>query len=408
MQPQLLEHPDMVEEPGKLFGKDPREDLTVPQLIGYYGYGAQIHHVTTEDGYILELHRMFSPNVSNCALTKNQDPSNDAPGKCQPVLLQHGLLSSSATWVMNYPNKSLPYILADQGFDVWMGNARGCIYSMKHTTLSPKSYAFWDFSFDEMGKYDLPAVFEYILTQNAYPKLHYAGHSMGTTMYWILEQMRPGYAETKVSSMTAMGPVAYLSRGTSPMEKLAPLNKVMDNLFRNVLHIYRMFSPNSWITKLVEGSCNAFKVNDKICSNLLFLLIGFDEENLETDWLPVIMKQMNAGASTKTIVHFGQLMQDSTFAMFDYHSANMNHYHQTTAPAYHLSYVRTPVLLKYGKNDILADVKDVDQMLVEMNSTTVINSEVTDPKFNHLDFLWGKEAVKLVYNDVIKFIKQNM
>ena len=38
-----------------------------------------------------------------------------------PVLLQHGLIDSAATWVMNMPKQSLGFVLADQGYDVWLG-----------------------------------------------------------------------------------------------------------------------------------------------------------------------------------------------------------------------------------------------------------------------------------------------
>jgi lysosomal acid lipase/cholesteryl ester hydrolase len=57
-------------------------------MIKRQGYPVEVHHVTTDDGYILEMHRI--PN----------------PGK--PVIfLQHGLLCSSADWVMMGPDAGL-------------------------------------------------------------------------------------------------------------------------------------------------------------------------------------------------------------------------------------------------------------------------------------------------------------
>lgn len=59
--------------------------------------------MTTEDGYILSLHRI-SGRKSNAP----------RPGKI-PVLVMHGLLGCSADFIVLGPGKALAYILADNG-----------------------------------------------------------------------------------------------------------------------------------------------------------------------------------------------------------------------------------------------------------------------------------------------------
>lgn len=54
--------------------------------------------------------------------------------------------------------------MADTGkYDVWLANARGSYFSRKHLWLDPSSdVEYWNFSFEEFAKYDLPAVIEFI------------------------------------------------------------------------------------------------------------------------------------------------------------------------------------------------------------------------------------------------------
>ena len=119
------------------------------------GYDWEVHEVTTEDGYILNMFR----------LTKNElgEPIASPKG---PLLLQHGLTVNAANWFNGKTVQlasSIPIVLARAGYDVWLGNTRGSNFSLGHTTLDPYvGRGYWDFSYAELGKYDLHAMIDYI------------------------------------------------------------------------------------------------------------------------------------------------------------------------------------------------------------------------------------------------------
>ena len=67
-------------------------------MIAREGYPVETHLVITEDCYHLQMHRI--------PYGKGQNSSEN--GEKRPVVyLQHGLLCSSADWVMGSPLKSL-------------------------------------------------------------------------------------------------------------------------------------------------------------------------------------------------------------------------------------------------------------------------------------------------------------
>lgn len=105
-----------------------------PELIEAHGYIAETHQVWTKDDYCLRVHRVISPNdrvsSNNDVLTDtdtsatdnnaddqsvplncNQDVRISCTGLKLPILLNHGLLSSSADFVLLGPRRALGYYI---------------------------------------------------------------------------------------------------------------------------------------------------------------------------------------------------------------------------------------------------------------------------------------------------------
>lgn len=86
------------------------------QIVENNGYSYESHTVTTEDGYILSLHRI--PGKVGEAATNRY-----------PVLLVHGNLDSADDWVANSEKLAPSFAISRAGYDVWAINSRGNYYS---------------------------------------------------------------------------------------------------------------------------------------------------------------------------------------------------------------------------------------------------------------------------------------
>lgn len=111
--------------------------------------------------------------------------------------------------------------MADEGYDVWMGNARGSRYSRHHIKFNPDGgrsdrKSFWSFSWHEIGVIDLPTMIDYVLAHTEFPRIQYIGHSQGTTAFFVMCSERPEYND-KIILMHALAPVAFASNIKSPV-----------------------------------------------------------------------------------------------------------------------------------------------------------------------------------------------
>ncbi|XP_031828488.1 gastric triacylglycerol lipase isoform X2 [Nomia melanderi] len=370
---------------------NPDVELTAPALIRKYGYPVEAHNVITEDGYILEIHRIPHGRNNKAILGK------------PPILLQHGLTGSSADWILKGPSNSLAYILADAGYDVWLGNNRGNIYSKNHTSISLTDRRFWDFSYHELGDRDLPATIDYILDQTRYERLSYIGHSQGTTQFWVMMSKRPNY-NGKIALMIGLAPVAFTGNMRGPITKLAKLTYMGVRIGEKFG--YPEIRARSGWGKLVTNLFCKNQTQPLFCNNFLFLITGFDQSELSGGNRSVILGHIPAGASWKQAVHFGQgFTHKDHFREYDYDNEEKNFrlYNSLEPPEYDLNKVTAPVALFSSNDDLLATPEDVN-LLKKKLANVVFHDELSNEKFSHYDFIWGKYCVTLIFEPILKLL----
>lgn len=219
------------------------------------GYPLEVHEVTTEDGYILQVQRIpYSPS---------NGPDSDSKGV---VFMQHGFIASSDDFIYNGPHAALAYMVSDAGYDVWLGNFRGNTYSKRHVTLKPFMSAFWNFAIDDHGRYDVPSMIDYILNKTMERSLHYVGHSMGTMSFFMMVSERPEY-NSKILSANLLAPVVFLGNSRNVYLKvLCPfLGKTKSELLGN----FEILPHSHILGEIFSELCNAYSPVLPLCAAVM-------------------------------------------------------------------------------------------------------------------------------------------
>ncbi|XP_071952706.1 gastric triacylglycerol lipase-like isoform X2 [Antedon mediterranea] len=365
---------------------DPDAKLNVSGLILRQGYQVEEYTVPTKDGFLLGLQRIPHGRRSQ-----------------QVVFLQHGLGGSAANWVENMANESLGFLLADAGFDVWLGNVRGTTYSLKHRRLKQTDKEFWNWSWDAMALYDLPAMINYVLDVSHQKNLFYVGHSQGTLIaFAALSQNKD--LNKKVKMFFALAPVAAMSNITSPIRYFADYHLVkpfMDAL--SMLHIYSFFPDVKLSHTLTTSVC----ANDKsamLCHSVYFIIAGYDCKHMNHSRFQVYSSNSPSTTSLYNLNHLSQMVLSGELSMYDYGIlGNFYHYRQTKPPNYDLENIQTPVALFWGGNDMLADPTDVKKLRSKLKN---IAFDSYIKQYNHLDFIWSMDAADVVYKDILTIMKK--
>ncbi|KAB0799466.1 hypothetical protein PPYR_07346 [Photinus pyralis] len=370
---------------------NPDYKLEVPDIVKRNGYPLEQYEVTTDDGYILTLFRIPYGKV----------PSTHKIRK--PVFLQHGMTLNSGIYV-NVGNKSLAYILADAGYDVWMGNFRGSLYGNRHHTITPEDSEFWNFSFHENGVLDLPPQIDlvYRITKQ---KMIFVGYSLGSTAVYVYSSVFPQIAHEKLEIIINFAPSIFLKDVGFLFELVGRLWFILEHPLQLVTN-GKMFVRHP-IPSLARLLCLPFPFQMKTCQLIEMIALGFNFEQNDPETLPITIVHNTDAASVKTITHLIQVGLYEQFQHFDYGPQENVRLYGTTHPlSYNLSVIRIPSYTFHGENDKSVSEQSLKRLYDALPKDTTRHGiyRVEDKHFNHLNFITAKDIVSLVYKPLIKFL----
>ncbi|KAL5581772.1 hypothetical protein UlMin_014214 [Ulmus minor] len=380
----------VVESARNKFNPSNVETSICKSLVEPQGYTCQEHKVTTKDGHILGLQRI--------PVGRSGKPA-DKP----PVLLQHGLFMDAATWLFNSPNESLAFILADRGYDVWLGNIRGTESSRGHTSLSPNDPNFWNWSWDELAADDLPANVQYVHDQTR-QNLHYVGHSQGTLM--ALTAFSQRNLLNLIRSAALLSPVAYLSQMSTLLGRSVADTFLAEEIFW--LGVHEFIPQGQQLAQLLKPICTQPGID---CPSLLSAITG-PNCCLNTSRTNLFLDHEPQSTATKNLIHLAQMVRWGKFAMYDYENPleNTRHYGQPSPPLYNIANIPIdlPLFLSYGGKDTLSDPNDVQRLLGDLKNHDK-DKLVTQfiENYAHMDFVIGVNANTVVYEPLIAFFQQH-
>ena len=141
---------------------------------------------------------------------------------------------------------------------------------------------------------------------------------MGTTAFMAMFKYRPDIGE-KIRLAHLLSPVAYVSHMASPIGWIAGLGNILESILVEMMGVGEFLPNNLLMDCMASLFCHEGSLQG-LCTNILFVLCGFDEPQMNTTLLETIIHHTPAGASTRTILHYAQEVNSDNFEGYDWGS----------------------------------------------------------------------------------------
>ena len=249
---------------------------------------------------------------------------------------------------------------------------------------------------DQFAFHDIPDSIDYILATTSQSSLSYVGFSQGTAQAFATLSIHPTLND-KVDVFIALAPA---------MSPAGLRNGVVDALVKASPEVlFLAFGRRSILSSATMWQSILYPpIFVRIIDMSLSFLFDWSSKNISIDQKLAAYPHLYSFTSTKSVVHWFQMIRNKSFQMFDDDvqaplslGASDRYYRVAKFPTRN---IKTPIVLVYGGSDSLVDIK---VMLKELPRHTVAK-EV--PHFEHLDFLWGQEVETLVFPHVFEALSE--
>lgn len=311
-----------------------------------------------------------------------------------PVVLCHGLGLNGTFWTITDSRDYLPAQLTANGYEVFVFDFRGSGQSthvgaigrlnagLRQTPFLEYGESKW--TVDEIVKYDVPAVLDYIKTETGRDRVNWVGHSLGGMLMFAYLEVSP--EPWRIANFVAMGStIAFADRPPTRFQQ------------------QRMLKANRGLQKL-SSVLSTGRLGRPL---MVMRLPGLDK---------IDQFYFTAANVDRTTVSrfYGYTLEDtgcSALRQLDPYLEHGRFYSADRSIDYvaHLDEVHTPLLMIAGDGDIMSDVPSS-----ELTFNSVASSDKTLMRFGkaeghladygHCDLVWSRYASKEVFPPLIEWL----
>ena len=256
------------------------------------------YSIYTDDGYELGLQRV---------VRIDEDDNYASVYQSEPVLLFHGFLQSSDSFLCG--TSSLVSYLISAGYDVWLANNRGNKYSSRHRKYSLNHEKFWDFSIDDLARFDFPALVNGVLIKSGKSKLSLIGFSQGSAQASAGLTIYPQLC-AQVTVFIALSPAVRAPAVVPPL--LASLAYLDERELFYLLGRKAVLESANLSRRVLSQRAFAW-----IVSIAMRFLFGWTCNNISRERRIKLFQYVYSTSSSKNLIHWFQIIKRGNLCGFN-------------------------------------------------------------------------------------------